>query len=369
MILKKINLVNYRNYQKVSISLNDKINIFIGNNAQGKTNILESIYVLALTKSHRNVNESNLILFGKNSLKIEGKVKKDKILETLEIQITKNDKKVFKNKTPIKRISDYISNLNVILFTPDDLEIVKGSPSIRRNLLNIEISQISNSYITILNEYNKLLKNRNEYLKMLYVNNFTDRKYLDIITDKLIEKAVIIYQLRKKFIDEINQNITLLYKEIAGVDGLFVKYINNCDIDTFSEENIKEQLKKHYKDNYKKELLQGMTLYGPHRDDFEFFIGEENLKLFGSQGQQRLSVICLKLSEIDIFKKKTNTSPILLLDDIFSEIDRSKKNKLIQFINKDIQTIITATDLRGLSKNIIKDAFVFKVAAGKIERR
>ncbi len=369
MILKKINLVNYRNYEKVSVPLNNKINIFIGNNAQGKTNILESIYVLALTKSHRNVNESNLILYGKNSLKIEGKIKKDRILETLEIQITKNEKKVFKNKTPIKRISDYISNLNVILFTPDDLEIIKGSPSVRRNLLNIEISQISHSYITTLNEYNKLLKNRNEYLKMLYINHFRDEKYLDILTERLIEKAVIIYQSRQKFIDKINQNISSLYYEIAGVKGLWIKYLNNCDIEDFNEENIKEKLRKKYKENYKKELLQGMTLYGPHRDDFEFFIGEENLKLFGSQGQQRLSVICLKLAEIDIFKEKTNTSPILLLDDIFSEIDKSKKNKLIQFINKDIQTIITATDLRGLSKKIIKDAFVFKVTAGKIERR
>ena len=369
MILKKISLLNYRNYEKVSISLNDRINIFIGNNAQGKTNILESIYVLALTKSHRNTNDYNLIHYEKNFSKIEGKIKKKSIIETLEIQISKIEKKVFKNKTCIKKISDYISNLNVILFTPDDLEIIKGSPSIRRNLLNIEISQISNRYITVLNEYNKILKTRNEYLKMLYVNHFSDKKYLDIITEKLIEKAVDIYKERKYFIDAINKNIEKIYYEITGIHNLRIKYINNCDIEDYNDDKIKEILNKKYKDNYKKELMQGMTLYGPHRDDFEFFIKEENLKMFGSQGQQRLSVICFKLSEINIFKEKTEDSPILLLDDIFSEIDKTKKNKLIKFINKDIQTIITATDLKGISKKIIEEASIFKVAAGKIERR
>lgn len=369
MILKKINLINYRNYEKISISLNNKINIFVGNNAQGKTNILESIYVLALTKSHRNVNDTNLICYNKSLTKIEGKIKKESIVDTLEIRITKNDKNVFKNKTHIKKISDYISNLNVILFTPDDLDIIKGSPSIRRNLLNIEISQISKKYITVLNEYNKLLKTRNEYLKMLYINNFSDKKYLDILTDKLIEKAVYIYRERKNFIDAINENISKIYMEITGIEGLSIKYLNNCNINNFNDEEIRKKLLIKYKENYKKELLQGMTLYGPHRDDFDFFIKEENLKLFGSQGQQRLSVICLKLSEIDIFKKKTNTSPILLLDDIFSEIDKTKKNKLIKFINKDIQTIITTTDLRGISKKILEEASIFKVVAGKIERR
>lgn len=369
MILKKINLINYRNYEKISISLNNKINIFVGNNAQGKTNILESIYVLALTKSHRNVNDANLICYNKSLTKIEGKIKKESIIDTLEIRITKSDKTVFKNKTHIKKISDYISNLNVILFTPDDLDIIKGSPSIRRNLLNIEISQISKKYITVLNEYNKLLKIRNEYLKMLYINNFSDKKYLDILTDKLIEKAGYIYKERKNFIDAINENISKIYMEITSIEGLSIKYLNNCDINDFTDEEIRKKLLIKYKENYKKELLQGMTLYGPHRDDFDFFIKEENLKLFGSQGQQRLSVICLKLSEIDIFKKKTNTSPILLLDDIFSEIDKTKKNKLIKFINKDIQTIITTTDLRGISKKILEEASIFKVVAGNIERR
>lgn len=369
MILKKIDLVNYRNYGKVSVALNDKINIFIGNNAQGKTNILESIYVLALTKSHRNITDLNLILFGKERAKITGKVKMDRLVETLEIQLGKTEKKVFKNKTPIKKISDYISNLTVILFTPDDLEIIKGSPSIRRNLLNIEISQIYNHYIQVLNEYNKLLKNRNEYLKMLYVNHFSDKKYLDILTEKLIEKAIFVYKKRKEFIDEINSNISEIYKEITGVDGISIHYLNNCDISLYTEEEIATKMREKYKKNYKKELMQGMTLYGPHRDDFEFYYKNENLKLFGSQGQQRLAVICFKLSEIDIFKKKTNTAPILLLDDIFSEIDKSKKNKLLRFIDRDIQTIITATDLRGISKKIVDNAFVFKVDKGNIERR
>ena len=369
MILKKIELLNYRNYDKISISLNKNINLFIGNNAQGKTNILESIYVLALTKSHRNINDLNLIKYDKENSRIIGKVKKDNLIDTLEIDISKIDKKVFKNKTKIRKISDYISNLNVILFTPDDLEIIKGSPANRRNLLNIEISQISNKYITILNEYNKLLKTRNEYLKMLYINNLSDKNYLNIITEKLIDKAIKIYQERKKFLDYINNSIGDIYYEITKIKGLNIKYINNIEVDNYDENEIRSKLQKKYKDNYKRELIQGMTLYGPHRDDFEFYIEKENIKLFGSQGQQRLSVICFKLSEIEIFKVYTNNTPILLLDDIFSEIDKNKKNKLIKFINKNIQTIITATDLKGISKKIIDNSYIFKVNNGQVERR
>ena len=246
------------------------MNIFIGNNAQGKTNILESIVILALTKSHRIGISPNIIKFGKKKAKINGVVRKDKIINKLGVEITENNKKLIINLDEIKKVSDYISNLNVIVFTPDDLDIIKGSPSIRRNLLNIELSQISKVYLNTYNEYNKLLKTRNEYLKLLLSNSIADKKYLDVITDKLIDKAIIIYKKRKEFIDKINESINDNYESITNDKVLSIKYIPNIDIDKFDDESISKVLKNKYESRYQKELNYGMTLYGPHRDDFEF---------------------------------------------------------------------------------------------------
>ena len=265
---------------------------------------------------------------------------------------------------------DYISYLNVIIFTPDDLEIVKGSPSVRRNLLNIELSQISKQYIKYYNEYNKLLKTRNEYLKVLFNNNIADENYLDIITDKLIEKAVFIYQKRKEYLDLVNQNIDKYYNFISGDSGLKVKYIPNIEIINYDSESIRKKLKYTFKKNYLKELNYGMTIYGPHRDDFVFEYNGNDLKYYGSQGQQKVAVLSFKLSEISIFNDICNSKPVLLLDDIFSELDIKKRNKLLKIINmNDIQSIITTTDLRNINKKYVENAFVFSVKNGIIERK
>lgn len=271
MILRKINLFNFRNYSKLSLTFSPHLNIIVGDNAQGKTNILESIYILALTKSYRSGLESNFIKFGKEQTKIKGTIKLDHIIKDLEIDVSIKDKKVFLNQTEIKKISDYISNLNVILFTPDDLDIIKGSPSIRRNLLNIQMSQISASYLKNYNEYNKILKTRNEYLKILYLNQIADYSYFHILTEKLIEKATAIYIKRKEYIDKINQEIASIFENITGLSGLIVKYEPNLELGNFQETEIKDKLRKVFDSNYKRELMQGMTLFGPHRDDFSFF--------------------------------------------------------------------------------------------------
>ena len=345
------------------------MNIFIGNNAQGKTNILESIVILALTKSHRIGISPNIIKFGKKKAKINGVVRKDKIINKLGVEITENNKKLMINLDEIKKVSDYISNLNVIVFTPDDLDIIKGSPSIRRNLLNIELSQISKVYLNTYNEYNKLLKTRNEYLKLLLNNSIADKKYLDVITDKLIDKAIIIYKKRKEFIDKINESINDNYESITNDKVLSIKYIPNIDIDEFNDENISKVLKNKYESRYQKELNYGMTLYGPHRDDFEFILNEENLKYFGSQGQQKTAIISFKLAEINIFEEYCNTKPILLLDDIFSELDVKKINKLLKLISNDIQTIVTTTDLRRINKKYLEKSIIYEVNNGEIERK
>ena len=369
MIIKNLNLLNFRNYSHLNVSLNEKMNIFIGKNAQGKTNILESICVLALTKTYRNGVEPNLISFNKSKSKIRGKIKENRIIKEMEILLEDGNKSLKINKEEIKKISNYISNLNVIVFTPDDLDIIKGSPSVRRNLINMELSQISPKYLNTYNEYNKILKIRNEYLKMLLTSSIADKKYLDIITEKLIEKAIIIYQERKKYIDLINDNISSIYKKITSENNLFVQYLPNVEIKNYDDEEMRKILKHTFLKNYKKELNYGMTVFGPHRDDFSFLLDNKNLKFFGSQGQQKISILSFKLSEIQIFEKIRKTKPVLLLDDIFSELDIQKRNKLLDYINIDIQSIITTTDLKNIRKKYLNDAYIFEINNGIIERR
>jgi DNA replication and repair protein RecF len=370
MKITKLNLVGFRNYENVSIKLGNNMNIFVGDNAQGKTNILEAIVILALTKSHRVGTSPNIIMFNRNKCKIEGVVKKDKIISKLEVVITDDIKKLSVNKTNIKKVSDYISHLNVIVFTPDDLEIVKGSPNVRRNLLNIQLSQLSKTYLNYYNEYNKLLKTRNEYLKILLNNNIADKTYLDIITDKLIEKAIYIYQKRKEYIDLINIYIDKYYNDISNDNGIIIKYIPNINFSEYDSESLRKRLKHIYKKYYLKELNYGMTIYGPHRDDFYFEFKNNDLKYFGSQGQQKLAILAFKLSEIPIFKEYCGTTPVLLLDDIFSELDIKKRNSLLKLINLDnIQSIITTTDLRNINKKYIGDSYIFNVNNGNIERK
>jgi len=366
MILKKIGIINFRNYIKCNIKFNDEINIFIGNNAQGKTNILESIYVLALTKSYRTNNDDILKKVGCDNYKIKGELKIGKYYKNLTVSIINNDKKVFVNDTNIKKISDYVSNMNVILFAPEDVETIKGSPSLRRDLLNIEISQIDQQYIKNYNEYNKILKMRNDYLKLLYTNSISDVRYLDVLTENLIDRAVYIYKKRLDFINKINSNISIIFKNLTNEDSLKIEYDTNFEIFNKTNEEIKQLLKEKYKKNQNREITSGMTLYGPHRDDFKFLINNKDIKNYGSQGQQKMAMIAFKLSEIPIFEELTNTKPILLLDDIFSELDKKRRNKLIEYINNGIQVIITSNDTVGINKKILEKAKIFRIENGKI---
>ena len=365
MILKKIKLVNYRNLIKQEVEFSKNINIFIGDNAQGKTNLLESIYFLALTKSYRT-NDNNLVNKDSLSLKIKGDIKDSNILKSLSIELSEDNKKVRINNNLVNKISDYITNLNVILVCPEDINILQGTPQERRNFLNIELSQISKNYIKKYNEFNKILKIRNNYLKMCYGNINTDNRYLDSLTENLIEREIDIYQERNNFVNLINENISKIYKDIIGIDNFKVIYETNIDLDNFDREYLKEKLTKKYKDSLNKEIENGMTLYGPHRDDIKFLIGEDDIKIYGSQGQQKVAIISLKLSEISIFKSITGSNPIILLDDVFSELDIKTRNKLIKYIDSDIQVIITTNDTKGLNKKFIDSSKIFNVVKGKI---
>ena len=369
MKIEHIKLTNFRNYDELELDFNPNINIIVGNNGQGKTNILESIYVLSLSKSNRDGYDSDMIKFEKESLSLEGKIIDNDLIKKLRVDITPNKKRVFINNKEIHKIKDYISNFCVISFVPTDLDIIKGSPSVRRNLLNIDISQLYNNYITYLNEYNKIIKIRNDYLKKLYINNNSDFRYLDVINEKMIEKADKIYEYRFKFIEEINKNIADIYKKITGLDGLTIKYENTLGLDSYDKEKIKETYLKKLKKHLNQEMMQGISLIGPHRDDFTFYLDNVDMKVYSSQGQQRMAIIAFKISELSYYKKIIGSYPVLLLDDIFSEIDIKKRNKIINFLKKDIQTIITTTDINDISKKLLDNAVIYNISNKKITKK
>ena len=367
MYIKKLKLHDFRNYKNLNITLTKGINIIYGENAQGKTNLLESIYVLGLTKSHRSFIDNNLINNNSEYLTIEGIINNNKIDNKLNIYID-NKLKVLKfNNNTIKKVSDYISILNIIIFYPDDLELIKGSPIVRRKYLNLELSQLYSNYFILVNEYKKILKLRNEYLKKINKHDKVDKNYIDILTGYLIDKSIMIYKMRDKYINKVNEYCNDIFKDIMNLDGFSIKYKPSIELD-LKNPNLKEYLKNEYNKRLDYDIKICSTTIGPHKDDIEFYLNDKNLKYYGSQGQQRVAVLSLKLSEIEIFKKYKETTPILLLDDIFSELDDNKKNNLLKYINKDIQTIITTTDLNNLDKKLIKKSKLFNINNGDIKK-
>ena len=357
MILTKLQLKNFRNYDNLDLNFNKKINIFIGNNAQGKTNILESIYVLSLTKSHRT--NKDLYLIKQNSLftKIIGTINDEDKINKYEVLINENGKRVSINDKPLKKVSEYLSKINAIMFCPDDLEIIKGSPQERRSFFNISISGFNNNYVRYLNEYNKILKTRNEYLKNYEIVN---KDYLDVLTNKLIDLNIYIYNERKKYVETINKYLKDIYKDITGKENIILKY------DSFMDNDDRNELEDKFNMVYNNELFQKVTLLGIHKDDFSIFIDDVKINNYGSQGQHRIAILCLKLAEIKIYEEEYNKKPILLLDDIFSELDSTKKTNIIKFIKNDLQVFITSTDLNNIDKKISKEADIYKIDNGKV---
>ena len=367
MVIKTLDIQNFRNYASLNIELDNNINIIYGENGQGKTNLLESIYFLGFTTSHRTFTSDNLIKSGEEKAIVKGKLIKD-IPYSLEINITKTKKQIKIDDKIINKNSDYIEKMNVIIFSSEDLDLIKGSPKERRKYFNLELSQLSINYYSALNDFNKLLKIRNEYLKELNQNKHIDLNYFNILTDYLVNKSIFIYQMRNKFVEKLNNICPPIYEEITGLKGFNIKYIPSIELENFDKETIKKALEDAYNNHLEKEISLKSTLYGPHRDDFTFNLEYNNLREFGSQGQQKMAVIALKLSEIEIFKDFKKTSPIILLDDVFSDLDNTKKNNLLKHIDKDMQVIITTTDLDSIDKKLLSKAKLIHIDNGQIKK-
>lgn len=369
MILKQLSVKNFRNYSETNLSLNPKINIFYGQNAQGKTNLLESIYFLSFTKSHRSFIDNTLIKDGEKFLKIEGILKNKSPFETkLEISVDKDKKSIYVDGDIFRKVSDYIIKLNIIIFCPDDLDIIKGSPNIRRRYLNSEISQYDNNYLILLNNFRKIQKMRNDYLKKDFYQ--FDKQYFSVINDYFIKNAIQIFYIRDNFINELNKYANNIFFDLTGLEGFNIKYKNSLNLDNlnnFSNDELNEIFKEKLNKCYESELKFGISMIGPHKDDIEFYLNDFNLKNYGSQGQQRIAILTIKLAEIEILKNHNLETPILLLDDVFSELDEEKRNRLLKYISKDIQAIITTTDLSNIDEKIIKKSKLFEIENGKIK--
>lgn len=359
MKIRKLKLLNFRNYDHLNLEFSDGLNVIYGDNGSGKSNLVEAIYLLALTKSFRITNDKNLIKKGESTTVVEGKLVKEDDYEKHKVTIASDGKKVEIDENKINRISDYVTKMQVVVFTPSDVGLINASPADRRRILNIEISQIFKEYLILLSNYNKILKQRNAYLKQLYLYGNASREYLDILTKKLIEYGKKIYKYRYEFIENINDSITDIYGQIFESGELKVKYISNF---SKTEREIYDSFKK----IYSREMTMGKTLIGIHHDDFQFILDGNKLKEWGSQGQMKNAIIAFKISEIKIMKQILKEFPILILDDLFSELDKKKIANILNILDDEVQTFITTTDLKSISKNVISKSNKYRVQDGKI---
>lgn len=366
MRVQKLQLRQFRNYANQSVDLHPQMNIFLGANAQGKTSLIESLYVLAFTKSYRCQNYRELIQFEADFAKITATIELAERNVELTTILSKKGKKLQINGVEQQRLNEYIGQLAVIKFSPEDLELVKGQPSIRRKFLDIELSQASPAYFLALANFQRLLKQRNEYLKQSQL----DEIYLDILDEAVANVAGKIYWQRQCFVQELNTIIAPIHRQLThDQEQVQIQYqtdLSNQSTDFESEAEFAQSYKQVLKKTLARDRKLQSTTAGPHKDDLQFFIAERNVKQFGSQGQQRTTVLSLKLAEIEWFAQKRQEYPILLLDDVLSELDDQRKIQLLNFINDKVQTFITTTEMHEILTSLTGAYSVFAVKNGQL---
>ncbi len=360
MIIKSIELKNFRNYEDLNISFDEGTNIFYGDNAQGKTNILEAAYLSGTTKSHKSSKDKEMIRFGEQEAHIRTVVVKREKEYQIDMHLEHNRSKgIAINRVPIKKASELFGILNMVFFSPEDLNIIKNGPSERRRFLDSELCQLDKIYLADLTNYNKILNQRNKLLKdMVYRPDLADTLFVWDL--QLAETGKKIISRRKQFVKELNEIVHgIHYKISGGREELLIQYEPSVDESIFNEElvRVRERDKK-----------QCMTSVGPHRDDLLFSIRDVDIRKFGSQGQQRTSALSLKLSEIELVKRSIHETPVLLLDDVLSELDSNRQNYLLNSIY-DTQTMITCTGLDEFVRNRFQINKVFQVVNGTVTEK
>lgn len=337
MYIKKVKLENFRNYDNLDVEFKKDFNLIYGNNAQGKTNILEAIYISAIGKSFQTNKDSELIKMGKEKAKIEVQyVRKDR---EGKINIEIADKKTFYvNGVKQQKISGIIGKINLVLFYPDNIDIIKGGPSERRKFLDIMISQLKPNYLHLLNKYLKTLEQRNSYLKQIKFDN-KSKDMLEIWDESLSELSYQIYNYRLEYMQKFQEKIKDIHNMITNCG----KNKEKIEISFISSGKSKKEYYDNLLKNRENDIRKGFTSTGSHRDDFEIYINDKKVNVYGSQGQQRTAVLSLKLTELKIIKEEIGETPILLLDDFMSELDENRRNNLTKAID-DNQVFITCTD-------------------------
>lgn len=358
MIIKSLELSHFRNYETLDLLFDKGTNILYGDNAQGKTNILEAIYLSATTKSHKGSKDKDVISFGEEESHIRTYLEKDGIEVKVDMHLRSNKSKgIAINGQKIKKAAELLGILNVVFFSPEDLSIIKNGPAERRRFVDMELCQLDSFYLYNLNHYNKIVNQRNKLLKDLYLNPSL-RETLTIWDSQLVSFGGKIIERRRQFIEQLNDIIKEIHSKLSGgKEELVIQYEPDVEIEDFE---------KKLKYNQERDIKLKQTSAGPHRDDFSFLIQDIDIRRFGSQGQQRTAALSLKLSEIELVKKMTKDTPVLLLDDVLSELDSNRQNYLLNSIG-DIQTIITCTGLDEFINNRFEINKIYKVTAGRVK--
>lgn len=357
MILKSIELADYRNYDCLSLQFDKGTNILYGDNAQGKTNILEAIYVAATTKSHRGSKDREIVNFDKEEAHIRTYLDKEGVETRVDMHLRKSKSKgIAIDGQKIKKAADLLGLCNVVFFSPEDLGIIKNGPAERRRFVDMELCQLDGFYLYNLNHYNKIINQRNKLLKDMYFNPDL-KETLGIWDMQLVSFGEKIIERRKLFAEQLNEIIHDIHKRLSGDrEELTIRYEPDVEIEEYEKKLAAGQ---------ERDIRAKMTSVGPHRDDFSFMIGNVDIRKYGSQGQQRTAALSLKLSEIDLVKKITKDNPVLLLDDVLSELDSNRQNYLLNSIG-DIQTIITCTGLEEFVNHRFEIDRVYRVSEGRV---
>lgn len=369
MYLSELQLDHYRNYDQVDLTFSTDTNVLIGENAQGKTNLLEAIYVLALARSHRTNNDRELIQWDQDFARITGQVKRQAGTVPLELSLSHKGKKAKVNHLEQAKLSQYIGQLNVVLFAPEDLNLVKGAPAVRRRFIDMEFGQMSAKYLYNITQYKSILKQRNQYLKQLQRRQTKDLVYLGVLSDQLAAYGAEVTLARRQFLQQMEKWAQKLHQQITkGREVLTFQYQNQVPKAPAMQdaEQLYQLFQTLYAQQQSREIEQGTTLVGPHRDDVQFLVNGKDVQSFGSQGQQRTTALSVKLAEIDLMKEQTGEYPVLLLDDVLSELDDLRQTHLLKTFQNKVQTFLTTPSLENVKQDIIATPRVFTVTDGVV---
>ncbi|TFE01430.1 DNA replication/repair protein RecF [Jeotgalibacillus salarius] len=370
MHIEQLKLTHYRNYEGLTLSFDNNVNVILGENAQGKTNVMESIYVLAMAKSHRTSNDKDLIQWNEEYAKIEGRVMKQHGALPLELVISKKGKKAKVNHLEQSKLSRYVGHMNVVMFAPEDLHLVKGSPQVRRRFIDMEIGQVSAVYLHDSSLYQKILLQRNHYLKQLQSRRQTDQTMLEVLTDQFVEMAARIVVRRFQYLKLLQEWAEPIHKGISrGLEALEVVYKPSVQVTAaHNQQEVENIFREKLESVRQREIERGVTLAGPHRDDLQFLVNGHDVQTFGSQGQQRTTALSIKLAEIELIHAEIGEYPILLLDDVLSELDDYRQSHLLNTIQGKVQTFVTTTSVEGIDHQTLNEATTFIVEDGVMKK-